>query len=143
MKKTIIFPVLLLFFVAGCSSKSSPQTGVNGSDGGAIITITATPRQGFAPLRISFRGELEGVEPNNEEYYCLQEEWDFGDGAISSEKPNCDPFSPDSRVKKEFYADHVYDTAGNFTVRLVLGDEKVRSRQISVVIVDRDRGYNE
>jgi PKD repeat protein len=107
------------------------------------LTINAAPRQGFTPLRVTFRGELEGVVANDEEYYCLQEIWDFGDGAKSSEKPNCDPYSAESKVKTEFFMDHVYEKAGRYTVRLMLGEEdneKIKSRQTSVAVLERTTG---
>jgi hypothetical protein len=140
--KRILFPAFLFLFLAACSSKTASNgTSDTSVPGGAVIAISAAPRQGFAPLRVTLRGELRGVDENNEEYYCLQEEWDFGDGAKSTEKPNCDPYSPDTKVKAEFFADHVYEKHGNYTVRLVLGEKKLRSRQITVSVIERDRGY--
>ena len=104
------------------------------------MTITASPRQGFEPLRVTFRGVLETPDANDKDLYCLQEEWDFGDGAKSTEKPNCDPHSSDTKIKTEFFTEHVYEKFGNYSVRLSLGDEKVRSRQIAIVILERNTG---
>ena len=136
-------PALLIVCLFSCSSKSG--TGSSPSDtasaDGLKLVLGVSPRQGFAPLRVTFRGELQGVNENSEEHYCLQEEWDFGDGSVSTEKPNCDPHSPDTKIKTEFFADHVYETQGTYTVRLVLGDEKVRSRQTTVVVIERDSEY--
>lgn len=135
--------LLLLLFIAGCSGRSAPQDSSAASSDGARLTINAAPRQGFTPLRVTFRGELEGIAANDEEYYCLQEIWDFGDGAKSSEKPNCDPYSAESKVKTEFFMDHVYEKAGRYTVRLMLGEEdneKIKSRQTSVAVLERTTG---
>ncbi len=141
MKKILFYPALLFFLITACSGKMDQQASA-ASSSKPKLNISASPRQGFAPLRITFRGQLEGVEPNDKEYYCLQEEWDYGDGAKSTEKPNCDPHTPDSKVKTEFFTEHVYERHGNYTVRLVLGDEKLRSRSVTVIIVERDRGLD-
>jgi len=96
-------------------------------------------------LHISLIAKLEGAGGNDQKYYCLQEEWDFGDGAKSSEKPNCDPYGPASKVKTEFFVDHTYEKEGTYTIRLVLGEEgkdQVRSRQVSVLVLERSLGSN-
>ena len=104
------------------------------------LSITGSPRQGFEPLRVTFRGLLKVADPNDKELYCLQEEWDFGDGAKSTEKPNCDPHSADTKIKTEFFTEHVYEKYGNYTVKLTLGDKKIRSRGIAIVILERNTG---
>lgn len=129
--------VLLLF--AGCSSRSTQQDSTAPS-GETKLSITASPRQGFEPLRVTFRGVLETANPNDKDLYCLQEEWDFGDGAKSTEKPNCDPHTEDTKIKTEFFTEHVYEKFGNYNVRFTLGDEKIRSRQIAVVVLERNTG---
>jgi hypothetical protein len=135
MKK--ILSVFLVFIgIFSCSARTSQQ-GSGSAAPGVRLTVGASPRQGFAPMRVTFHGVLQGVAEQNKDYFCLQEEWDFGDGAKSSEKPNCDPSSAETKVKTEFFADHVYENEGTYIVRLVLGDEKVRSRQISVVVLER------
>jgi PKD domain len=134
--KKILLPALLFIFMVGCSAKTSQQ----GSDSpvkGVRLTLGASPRQGFAPMRVTLHAVLELPSDEDQEYYCLQEEWDFGDGAKSTEQPNCDPFSPGTKVKTEFFTDHMYEKSGTYTVRFMLGDEKIRSRQVSVVVLER------
>jgi hypothetical protein len=125
--------VLLLIFLAGCiHSAKEESSGGHDSKSSVKFEVNAAPRQGFAPLHVS---------PNDEKYYCLRENWDFGDDAKSSEKPNCDPYGPDAKVKTEFFADHTYNKKGNYTIRLSLGEEGkevIRSRQVSVRILERD-----
>ena len=137
--KKLLWAVFLVLLAAGCSGRTAPQDSSEPVSE-ARLTITAAPRQGFQPLRISFRGLLEVPNENNKEFYCFQEEWDFGDGAKSTEKPNCDPHTAETKIKTEFFTDHVYEKQGNYTVRFMLGDKKVRSRQISVVILERNMG---
>jgi PKD repeat protein len=105
------------------------------------LVLTAYPRQGFRPLRISFNATLENVSETDAEYYCLQEEWDFGDGAVSSEKPHCEPFGSDSRVSVTFFSEHIFDDPGNYTIRFKLGDpQKIRSNNLSILVLDRETG---
>ncbi|MCI0414086.1 PKD domain-containing protein [bacterium] len=134
-----LFCVLLLLLIAGCSTRA-PQQGSTTPSSETKLTITGSPRQGFEPMRVTFRGLLEVPDENDKDHYCLQEEWDFGDGAKSTEKPNCDPHSSDTKIKTEFFTEHVYEKHGNYNVRLTLGDKKVRSRAISIVILERNTG---
>lgn len=102
------------------------------------LTLTAYPRQGFGPMHVSINGKLENVSKGDKEFYCLQEEWDFGDGAVSSEQANCEEFKDGSEVKLQFFAEHVYEDAGSYTIWLTLGDHKIRSNQIAVVVLESD-----
>jgi hypothetical protein len=119
------------------STTESGEPGVMTTSGDPKITLTAHPRQGFAPIHVSFSAKLSGVPDNSKDHYCLQEEWDFGDGAVSSQQPNCEPYTESSNIEREFFADHVFEDPGNFTVRFVLGDKnKLRSNQLTVVVLE-------
>jgi hypothetical protein len=104
------------------------------------LTLTVYPRQGFGPMHVSINGKLENVLKNDKDFYCLEEEWEFGDGAVSSEQANCEEYSEHSEVKTQFFADHVYEDAGNYTIWLTLGNRKIRSNQIAVVVLESDIG---
>jgi PKD repeat protein len=140
MMRKLVF--ILLLFTFACSSRSgNQQDPVDSSTGEVKLILNASPRQGFAPMHVTLQGNLGGAGVNDQKYYCLQEEWDFGDGAKSTEKPHCDPWGPDAKVKTEYFVDHEYDQAGNYTIRLVLGEEgstQVHSRQVSIVVLERE-----
>jgi hypothetical protein len=104
------------------------------------LTLTVYPRQGFGPMHVSINGKLENVLKNDKDFYCLEEEWEFGDGAVSSEQANCEEYSEHSEVKMQFFADHVYEDAGSYTIWLTLGDKTIRSNQIAVVVLESDIG---
>ena len=92
-------------------------------------------------MHVSFNVELQGVSENDKDYYCLHEEWDFGDGAVSAEQPNCETFTKDTKVNLHFFAEHIYEEEGNYTIRFTLGDPvKIRSNQISIVVLERQMG---
>lgn len=144
MRIFLSLALFLLMFV-GCSSNPAKQPASSEQASGVKLNLSPSPRQGFAPLHVTLQANLEGASANDQKYYCLQEEWDFGDGAKSTEKPNCDPFNADSKIKTEFFVDHMYEREGNYTVRLVLGQEnedQVRSRQVSVVVLEKSLGPN-
>ncbi len=104
------------------------------------LTLSVYPRQGFGPMRVTINGKLENVSKNNKDFYCLQEEWEFGDGAVSSEQANCEEYSENSEVKLQFFAEHIYEDAGSYTIWLTLGDKKIRSNQVAVVVLESDIG---
>ena len=142
-KFLILITLLLLVLVSPVGVSYSRDEKEKGDDKGkkAKLVITAYPRQGFRPLHISFNAKLENVSENDAEYYCLQEEWDFGDGAVSSEQPHCEEFGDGTSVNINFFAEHIYEDPGSFTVRFKLGDpQKVRSNNLSVLVLDRETG---
>lgn len=105
------------------------------------LVVDASPRQGLSPHHASINAKLEGVEDNDQEWYCLKQEWDFGDGSISSEEPQCDPFTPETKITKEFFVDHNYEDPGYFKIRFKLGDDKLRSNAITVVVLEGQNQY--
>jgi len=127
MKKLCsIFVLCMLLFGCGAHEPKEPLPK------GAHLTLTATPRQGFAPLRVSFHVVLENVPENDKSFYCLKEEWDFGDGAVSAEQPQCAPYGPDTKVNTEYFVEHVYENLGSYDVFFTLGDKKIRSNKIQI-----------
>src|SRR5262249_33739884 len=110
------FALYVLLFLAFFFSAGSNQAGDKGASKPKVkLMFTATPCQGFAPLTVTFHAVLEGVSDDDQSYYCLQEEWDFGDGAVSSDQPACDPWGPDSKVTHEFFTDHLYQNEGVYS----------------------------
>ena len=125
---------LLLFVMLGCSSHK-PQGPASETKGPRLI-LEASPRQGFTPLHVTFHAVLEGVKENDPDYYCLKEEWNFGDGAISAEEVNCDPYTENYKITAEFFAEHPYNNKGEYTVFLKLGDRKIRSNSVVIYIIE-------
>lgn len=134
--RNVIAILLFTGLIAACSSHQ-PQSEQSPGDG-PRLRLSAFPRQGFAPMRVSLNASLEGVSKTDAEYYCLQEEWEYGDGAVSSEQPNCEPLEDENEVKIEFFTEHVYEEKGNYTIWFTLGDKKIKSNQIAVVVLESD-----
>jgi hypothetical protein len=133
-----LFVGLSLVLLLQCSSHTQKETELNTNSDGVKLTLTAHPRQGFTPFHVSFTARLSGVSENSQDHYCLQEEWDFGDGAVSSQQPNCAPYSDTAKIEHEFFADHVFADPGSYTVRFVLGvkENEVRSNPLQVTVLE-------
>ena len=85
------------------------------------LKLTARPRTGFAPTRVTFRGVLIGGPDDFKEYYCPEVEWEWGDGTISENNSDCEPYEAGkSTLKRRFTAQHVFNFPGNFKTRLIL-----------------------
>ncbi len=131
-----IFIFLLIVYLLAGSALHQTQSATPAKK--PKLVLTAYPRQGFGPMRVSINGTLEGVSKSDKDYYCLQEEWEFGDGAVSSEQANCEPFGEDSEIKTNFFAEHIYEDEGNYTIWLTLGDKKIKSNQVVVIVLESD-----
>lgn len=134
MKKFFFFALSAGMLFLGCSSHTSPDASAPAA--GPRLTVQASPRQGFAPLRVIFHATLSGVQENDPEYYCLKEEWDFGDGAVSAEERNCLPHTPETRITTEFFAEHVYEAKGEYVAKIRLGDGKIGYRSVTVNVIE-------
>jgi hypothetical protein len=72
-------------------------------------------------IRFDFTAMIEGeiVSEDAEEYYCLDEVWDWDDGTESVYEPDCDPYEDGADLKRTFYDSH-YFPRGTYFVTLLL-----------------------
>jgi len=63
--------------------------------------------------------KLEEAE-DPEEYYCLEEVWDWDDDTDSEYEPDCDPYEEGMDLKTNFSASHQYRYPGTYRVFLRL-----------------------
>lgn len=63
--------------------------------------------------------KLEEAE-DLEEYYCLEEVWDWDDDTDSEYEPDCDPYEEGMELKTNFSASHQYRYPGTYNVFLRL-----------------------
>ena len=113
-----------------------------GQDDNAELRLRATPRVAFAPADVLFVGQIRGGPDDNEELYCLEIEWDWGDDTTSEQTLDCDPYEPGvSEIRRRFSVRHTYDYGGRYEVRLHLkqGDDVVISGRTRIEV----RGYNQ
>ena len=78
------------------------------------------PRRPTVAVRVT--GQLEKVDQleNPEEYYCLEEIWDWDDETESEYAPDCEPYAEGAELKTSFSASHEYRYPGTYNVYLRL-----------------------
>ena len=78
----------------------------------------------YAPVSVRISAELEGTPEDIEEYYCLEEEWDWGDETESRHEPDCDPYTEGAELKRNWSATHTFRYPGTYTIYLRLQHNK-------------------
>ena len=95
------------------------------------LSLKATPALGFAPLRVRAVVEIRDGSDDYEEFYCAAAEWDWGDGTMSENSSDCDPYEAGkSRMQRHFTGDHTYNQPGQFKVTFKL---KQKTKQVGAV----------
>ncbi len=85
------------------------------------LELKASPKTGFAPTRVTLRGQLTGGPDDYEEFYCPTVEWDWGNDTTSEQTYDCDPWEAGkTEIKRRFTTQYVYNNPGTYTVRLIL-----------------------
>jgi len=99
-----------------------------GQDDDAELRLRATPRVAFAPADVLFVGQIRGGPDDNEELYCLEIEWDWGDDTTSEQTLDCDPYEAGvTEIRRRFSVRHTYNYGGRYEVRLHLKQGLYRS----------------
>jgi hypothetical protein len=81
------------------------------------VSLKANPPVGFSPLRVHAAVEIRGGSNDYAEFYCPSVEWDWGDGTVSENSSDCDPYEAGkSTIQRRFSNDHVYYQSGGFRV---------------------------
>lgn len=95
------------------------------------LSLRVTPPLGFTPLRVRAAVEVRDGSDDYADFYCAGVEWDWGDGTVSENSSDCDPYEAGkSTIRRTFSADHVYRQAGQFRIVFRL---KQKSRQVGAV----------
>jgi hypothetical protein len=81
------------------------------------LSLKVSPPIAFSPAKVRVVAEIRGGADNYQEYYCPTIEWDWGDGTISENTQDCDPYEAEkSTIRRRFSAEHTYRMSGNFKV---------------------------
>ena len=140
---------LLLSILAAYALLSAPTPPAVIAADDPDLKLTA-PRFVFLPYadprgprpRVSVRvtAELEGEPEDPEEYYCLDEEWEWDDGTNPARhEVDCDPYEPGMEITRRFSSTYQYRYPGTYTVslRLMLGDKTIVYGRTQVQISER------
>ena len=103
----------------------------------SIIAAANPSRASRKPARVRGVAEIRGGADDYQGYYCPTVEWDWGDGTISENTQDCDPYEAGkSTIRRRFSAEHTYRLAGNFKVffRLKRKDKTMGAASASVQV---------
>ena len=108
---------VLAFLVPAAGSSAQDEKAKKGKKPG--LELRSSPRFAFSPASILFTAELKGGD-DVEELYCPEVEWEWGDGGKSVNEGDCDPWTETSQIQRRFTANHVYQFAGIYRVKVTL-----------------------
>jgi hypothetical protein len=108
-----LLAVLLVSLATGTTAGA--QRG--GDDKKPSLSLRATPPVGFSPLRVRLVVDVRGGSDDYADFYCPSIEWDWGDGTVSRNSEDCDPYQAGkSTIKRRFSTEHVFRQQGTFQV---------------------------
>lgn len=98
------------------------------------LSLKANPPVGFSPLHVRALVDVRGGADDYSEFYCPSIEWDWGDGTISENSSDCDPYEAGkSTIRRRFAADHIYYQSGAFRAVFRL---KQKNRAVAIASVN-------
>jgi hypothetical protein len=83
------------------------------------LELRSSPRFAFSPANVLFVAELKGGD-DVEELYCPEVEWEWGDGGKSVKEGDCDPWTEGAAIERRFSANHTFQFAGIYRVKVTL-----------------------
>jgi hypothetical protein len=108
-----LLAVLLVSLAAGHTAGAQRS----GDDKKPSLSLRATPPVGFSPLRVRLVVDVRGGAVDYEEFYCPSIEWDWGDGTVSGNSEDCDPYQAGkSTIRRRYTIEHVFRQPNTFQV---------------------------
>ena len=101
------------------------------------VALKATPPLGFSPLRVHASVDVRGGADDAIDFYCPTIEWDWGDGTVSENSEDCDPYEAGkSSIKRRYSADHTFRLSGDYrlTFRLKQKDKVISSATTTLTV---------
>jgi hypothetical protein len=99
------------------------------------LELRVSPRFSFSPAHLVFTAELKGGD-DQEEYYCPEVEWEWGDGGRSVQEADCDPWKSDTKIERRFVSRHLFVESGIYETRVTLrkADKMIATRSIELTV---------
>jgi hypothetical protein len=108
---------LLAVLVVALATDSASGAQRSGDDKKPSLSLRATPPVGFSPLRVRLVVDVRGGSDDYADFYCPAIEWDWGDGTVSGNSEDCDPYQAGkSTIKRRYSTEHVFRQPGTFQV---------------------------
>jgi hypothetical protein len=80
------------------------------------LTLRAQPIISTSPSRVVLTAELVGGPDDNEEYYCPEVQWEWGDDTRSASSSDCEPYQAGkSEITRRFRVEHRF-RAGSYRI---------------------------
>jgi hypothetical protein len=101
------------------------------------LSLKVTPPVGFAPLRTRLVVDVRGGDDDFPDFYCPTVEWDWGDGTVSANSEDCDPYEAGkSSIRRRFSTEHTFRQPGAYRVafRLKQKDRVVGMSTVNVQV---------
>jgi hypothetical protein len=108
-----LLAVLLVSLAAGGTAGAQRS----GDDKKPSLSLRATPPVGFSPLRVRLVVDVRGGTDDYQDFYCPAIEWDWGDGTVSGNSEDCDPYQAGkSAIRRRYSIEHVFRQPNTFQV---------------------------
>ena len=101
------------------------------------LSLRVTPPVGFAPLKTRLVVDVRNGSDDYADFYCPTVEWDWGDGTVSANAEDCDPYEAGkSAIQRRFSTEHTFRLPGAFRVvfRLKQKDRVVGTSSVNVQV---------
>jgi hypothetical protein len=108
---------LLAVLVVAIAIGNAASAQRSGDDKKPSLSLRATPPVGFSPLRVRFVVDVKGGADDYAEFYCPAIEWDWGDGTVSGNSEDCNPYEAGkSSIKRRYSIEHIFRQPDTFQV---------------------------
>ena len=108
---------LLAVLVVALATSNAVGAQRSGDDKKPSLSLKATPPVGFSPLKVRLVVDVKGGSDDYEEFYCPSIEWDWGDGTVSRNSEDCDPYQAGkSAINRRYSIEHVFRQPGTWQV---------------------------
>jgi len=108
---------LLAVLAVALATGSASSAQRSGDDKKPSLSLRATPPVGFSPLKVRLVVDVRGGSDDYEDFYCPAIEWDWGDGTVSGNSQDCDPYQAGkSTIQRRYSIEHVFRQPGTFQV---------------------------
>lgn len=108
---------LLAVLAVALATGSASSAQRSGDDKKPSLSLRATPPVGFSPLKVRFAVDVRGGADDYADFYCPAIEWDWGDGTVSGNSEDCDPYQAGkSTIKRRYSTEHVFRQPGTWQV---------------------------
>jgi hypothetical protein len=98
------------------------------------LSLQGEPREGPAPLTVSFTAEISGGLDSSPAPYCHPQTWDFGEGENLTIFGLCQPWRLGMKIDRHFQRTHTYNEPGVYQASFSYGP--LESKPVLVKVLE-------